>query len=332
MTLACDEFLPNGGEIACPATNSPQAQTFVCDARFEGRTCTISPFICWNGTRLRAECTCDGTYWRCPERRCPPNSMMPTERAGRACTDDWDCESLACDATQTREGFCTRRCDPQAPADTLQRECGSTRAFCAPTSTQQSDRGAGFCTRACEPGASACARGLVCAQLVAPATAVTPACVPFCRSDDDCPAGVRCRIASGECSARGEAPTLLEAGASCSDDPSLPFRCRGRCVRLGTADFTPVVCASVYYMASCPLVSGQPQIERRVGELTYCLGPRCDTHTCCPNGTVCEARPVGEYSCGADTPSPNLDCADSGVDAMAPPDAAPDASMDASAD
>ena len=79
----------------------------------EGRTCTIAPFACWNGTRPRAACVCDGTYWRCPEAPCPPRTMLLTESAGRACTNDWACESLLCDASQTRQGFCTGRAMPQ---------------------------------------------------------------------------------------------------------------------------------------------------------------------------------------------------------------------------
>jgi hypothetical protein len=328
-TLPCDQFLPDGGGLACPALGSPLAQTFACDPRLEGRTCTIAPFACWNGTRPRAACVCDGTNWRCPEAPCPPPTMLLTESAGRACTNDWACESLLCDASRTRQGFCTGRCDPNAPAGTLQLQCGSTLAFCAPTSTQRGEEGTGFCTRACVPGANACPLGLVCAQLVAPATAGTAACVPFCRSDDDCPVGVPCRVASGQCATRGESTTLLEDGELCTDDPSLPFRCRGRCVRLGRRDFTPTVCASVYYMAGCPVVAGLAQVERRVGELTYCFGARCDSQTCCPSGTVCESRPGDSNRCAVDTPLPNIDCADSGVD-VGTVDAGSDAGAEAS--
>lgn len=108
-------------------------------------------------------------------------------------------------------------------------------------------------------------------------------------------------------------------------------------MRLSPDRGAPSVCASVSYRGDCPSTNGMPPVTRRVGDLTFCLGARCDARACCPSGTVCEYRSdLQATSCGADTPSPNLDCADSGVDsgvdAMAPPDAAPDASMDVSAD
>ncbi len=330
--LPCEQFLPDGGGLACPSAGSPLAQTFACDPRLEGRTCMIAPVQCSSGGRPQLPCTCDGTNWRCPDPGCAaPPPPPPPNLAGRVCTADAVCGSLRCNQSLARVGVCSNPCNLTLGPSAILTQCGHSQARCAPVrSTTLTE---GFCTSSCTLGARSCASGFVCGQLhfgVTP-SGITPACVPFCRSDTDCPVGVRCRVASGECSNRADAPTLLPSGAPCIDDPMQPSPCEGRCVlNSGGAR----VCAAMYNNRSCPTINGQPQIERRQGELTFCFGTMCGPFSpCCPAGSVCEFRSaLGSFACGADTTMPNAPCnADAGVDASRSDASAPDVVTDGGA-
>ncbi|MBL8678258.1 MAG: hypothetical protein JNK05_03790 [Myxococcales bacterium] len=324
-TLACEQLLPDG-TLPCPAARTPQSMSFACDPRLAGRTCPLAPIVCADRSRPTLECTCDGTYWRCSFANC---EELPTWSgvtiAGRVCTSASECSPLTCDESLVRGGVCSRPCDPTATRALIAERCAF--AQCARFGGTV-DQPAGICVRPCTPNTGACPAGTVCSDLV-PASGATPpfGCVPFCRADNQCPTGQRCRTASGQCTTRDDAPVLLEDGQPCTDDPSQPFRCRGRCVPSSHERGAPMVCASISYGGLCPPVNGRPAIETRVGELTFCLGQSCNDIDCCPSGEACERRfdRVGS-TCGTDTAIPNILCRDSGVDR---PDALADAHDDA---
>lgn len=320
--LACEAYLPDGGGLACPQRGTPQAQTFACDPRLEGRTCPLSLVRCANGSTPITNCTCDGTYWQCPASMCPePPPPPPPNLAGQACANDSACEPLRCDTTRTRTGICTAPCTPGASPSTIAAQCRHAEAQCV---ASESTPTTGFCTRACA-NSSMCAADTVCGALHVGEPTI--ACVPFCLSDASCPVGTRCRRASGQCSNRGDAPTLLPNGAPCTDNPGQPFQCEGRCVRVTTSVGARSMCVGVRVGAACPTIHGMAQVERRVGSITYCLGAASCTPTgpCCPGESVCEfRREFDTLACGDDTPMPNAPCArDASVDAMV------DASSDA---
>ncbi len=318
--LACEEYLPDG-RLACPRPGTPQAQTFVCDARLAGRTCPINPRRCSTRTTPTAECTCDGTYWQCPALVCPeppeppppPPPPPPPLRnpSGRFCGNDDQCDGLRCDKSRTRIGICTARCTPGAAEDVLFTQCSGLDARCTES---EANPGEGYCSNPCM-ALEDCTGDTVCGALHL--NGALNACVPFCRFDASCPEGIRCRIASGQCSNRSDAPMLLPHGSPCVEDSARPFQCEGRCVRVTTTAGSSMRCVGVQLGGTCPTINGRAQLERRVGSLTYCLGSiECSSRIpCCPGRSVCERRPeLDAFACGDDTPMPNVACgSDSGV-------------------
>jgi Cys-rich repeat protein len=227
-----------------------------------------------------------------------------------------DCRvGLACD-TSVRNGFCTARCmNGQAAQEQIQ--CGGAGSTCVTNGDPPNSNS--FCAQVCTPGPGpGCREGHVCTGFwVSHAMGVpdSPACVPFCQRDLECPAGQVCQTRLGSCGMERLNPMLLADGQPCMR-PAMgaPSPCRGVCFNVLNGSPTGV-CGSLIDLAitnMCPDGPATPPLGVRGDNLAYCVFRRCGgMNGCCPAGLVCEGNAPADTTgfCTADDPmQPNIPC------------------------
>lgn len=241
-------------------------------------------------------------------------------KLGATCSADTDCGSLRCYGAEVQDavfsggpahGYCSKPCEEDA-------DCAAIvpGALCAENVAYGTE---GRCLLGCErtPGrwfdelpAGKCQdRGDVAcsAGIDRPGAAYFEpsqfACVPWCGSDSDCPAPLRCSPYNGTCQ-ETLPENRLPMGSAC--DPTATNRCEGLC-----ADFSalqqpgsgpPGMCSRACAIGSPETTTqcGGPDSGlcgyffadvRGPGDVSFCM-PACDTHA------DCRAAELGMYCTG----------------------------------
>ncbi len=239
-----------------------------------------------------------------------------SQPAGAECIDNSDCRmGLGCD-TSVRNGFCTARC-MNGNAIAEQAACGGAGSTCVTNGDPPAANS--FCGQVCIPGPGpGCREGQVCTGFWvshAGGRPDSPACVPFCQRDLECPAGEVCQTRLGDCGMDRVNPMLLADGQPCMR-PAMGAAspCRGVCFNV--LNGSPIgVCGSLIDLAirpDCPDGPATPPLSVMNDNLAYCVFRRCGgMNGCCPAGLVCEGNGAGAMTgfCTADDPMvANIPC------------------------
>lgn len=204
------------------------------------------------------------------------------------------------------QGMCTKACEPRGT------ECDALKpgAGCFDFGTDEAP--ANYCLDACtqvEPGdlTEKCQgrADFVCADLAPEGSLPAPFCVPHCRSDAECGAGLYCDQSSllGLCTKtkhKGD-----PAGTAC-DPEATTNTCEAICLRTSAAGVTPAtgVCAELcsigseclYGAGSNPspggFCGGALSDQPSVIDLGYCLANCSCTSDCKMDGDLCRKWPT----------------------------------------
>jgi hypothetical protein len=196
----------------------------------------IFPEDCKDGYSSRVYDGCN--FWTADTRTSHPgtcaDAQAMTDKVGKECSTDADCgASMICLTPATNiwsgesapRGYCSRACDPSAPAASADDVCGGAATCVVGESGDLEGWCMRSCTSICTPEREACV-GLI-KDDGSPAGS---ACLPRCLADSDCAgAGRVCDPRSGMCGDATRVSHGTPTGTRCTPGPN-EGGCAGYCV------------------------------------------------------------------------------------------------------